>query len=138
MISLQLPWPPSTNHSHMQVGQGRRILTQATRRYRNEVFWLVREAGVRHPLQGPLRMAMQLFPARANYDMDNVIKQTWDALEQAGVFHNDRQIKQFWLEEVERGDGVVQVHIEPSSGETTIAVPAFYSEDSIFLRKQAD
>jgi Holliday junction resolvase RusA-like endonuclease len=92
-VKYLLPWPPSANHAHGR--SGRRIyLSQRTKQYREDVraaIWADR--GVPHTVTALLGVSL-IFepPQRYSGDLDNLIKQTLDALQAAGVMADDKQV----------------------------------------------
>ncbi len=65
-------------------------------------------------MQGPLEFRATCWPPdRRERDLDNLIKATWDALQHAGVYTRDNQIKVMRMEmraEVRKG-GEMQIEI---------------------------
>ena len=94
IITLKLPWPPSTN-SYYRVVNNRAILSAKARDYRTVVEGLF---GGGAPLTGRLGVVIYAFPPdRRARDLDNLLKQPLDALQSAGVFLNDSQIDQLMI-----------------------------------------
>ena len=125
MIILQLPWPPSTNHSH-HYGGGRKFLDKKTKTFREKVQEVVIEKNVTK-LEGRLSMFIALFPPdRRRRDIGNYEKQTTDALMHAGVFDDDEQIDLITIvrEEIVKGGQCVVVLQEIEDGENE----GFYDE----------
>lgn len=90
MISLTLPWPPSSNSYYRRAGH-RIYLSEAGRKYREKVAEIVAEAGQKQ--FGRLAMFASLYPPnKRKFDCDNRIKALQDALQFAGVFDDDEQI----------------------------------------------
>lgn len=101
-----LPWPPSSNEAHVhriaKIKNGpkagkqytARMLSKEAKDFRRHVAVAVRE-GHRTPpkLQGRLWGTVLICPPVAwrAMDLDNRVKQTLDALEEAEVFKNDSQ-----------------------------------------------
>ena len=95
MITLTLPWPPSTNHSH-HYGNGRKFMSKPTKLFRQQVQDIVVDAKAK--IHGRLAMFIALYPPdRRRRDIGNYEKQTTDALMEAGVFEDDEQIDFIWL-----------------------------------------
>lgn len=112
MIALRLPWPPSVNNYYRKTKQGV-FLSRRGRLYRAEVRIAAVCQRITKPLTGYLIMRVRLHPPnRRNYDMDNLLKALWDALECAGVFENDAQIKRLEMEDTFEMDNFVEVEIE--------------------------
>ena len=89
IITLKLPWPPSTN-AYYRVFNNRAILTKEARNYRAEVVGLFGE----FPLMvGRLGVIIYAFPPdKRKRDLDNLLKQPLDALQHAGIYSDDSQI----------------------------------------------
>ena len=91
MIKLELPFPPSTNHSH-QYGSGRKFLSKKTKEFRERVQEIVIESKAQK-IEGRLSLFLGIFPPdKRRRDIGNYEKQTTDALMNAGVFDDDEQI----------------------------------------------
>jgi crossover junction endodeoxyribonuclease RusA len=89
MIYLTIPWPPSANRYYRSV-KGRAILSKEAREYRASVVALVKQAV---PFTNRLKVVMHAFPPdNRKRDLDNLLKQTSDALQHAGVYVDDSQI----------------------------------------------
>ena len=107
-----LPWPPLVNRRYFAVGQ-RRVLVPEVRRYRVAARVAVLEQSGDSPLDamiGPLRAYIQLRPPSERVDIDSPLKELLDALQHAGVFRNDRQIRE------------MHVYAEPSAGSDNACV----------------
>lgn len=77
MTTLQLPWPPSTNHHYAHSRYGVR-LTGAARAWRQEVALLVAQHMAPTP---PLEITVFVAPPdKRRRDPDNLLKETLDAV----------------------------------------------------------
>lgn len=102
MILLNLPWPPSANRYYRSVN-GRSILSLVARQYREKVVSLVGQAT---PLLGRLSLTLYAYPPdQRKRDLDNMLKQTLDALQHAGIFKDDSQIDRILIERKKRVEG---------------------------------
>jgi len=102
MIYLTLPWPPSANRYYRAV-KGRSILSKEARDYRAAVVALV---GQPIPFEGRLSVTVRAFPPdQRKRDLDNMLKQTLDALQHAGIYIDDSQIDSLRIERMHRVDG---------------------------------
>lgn len=77
------------------------------------VHWLLLKQGVKQPMQGELMAWIKLYPPRKNFDMDNLMKALWDAMEHGGVYDNDNQIKFLVLEDTKVKGDFLEVYIGP-------------------------
>jgi len=91
--TFELPWPPSANHYWFIVackGGGRKVIGKKGKDFRKGVQELI---GDRIPLEGRLKVEIEVYPPdRRKRDLDNVLKATLDALEDAKVYLDDNQI----------------------------------------------
>lgn len=91
MLTLELPYPPSTNHYYRHLGHVT-LISSRGRAYRDAVVALLAALGVR-PLSGPLDLRLELYPPdRRRRDCDNAQKPVLDALQHGGAYHDDSQI----------------------------------------------
>ena len=90
-LQFDLPYPPSVNHYWRRVG-ARTLISRQGRAFRESVCSLLALRRL-HPLDGPLSIEIDVFPPdHRRRDIDNLLKSLLDALEAAGVYHNDSQI----------------------------------------------
>jgi len=96
MITLTLPWPSSTNHSH-HYGSGRKFLSKKTKEFREKVQEIVIDAKC-GKITGRLAVFYAFYPPdKRRRDIGNYEKQATDALMEAGLFDDDEQIDFIWL-----------------------------------------
>lgn len=113
MLSLELPWPPSVNHYYRRTKKGV-FISKPGRIFRANVKAACMEQGIRKPLLGQLQMAINLFPpTRRVQDIDNLLKALWDAMEHAGVYENDKQIRKLIMEDTGKLGGFVEIYLAP-------------------------
>lgn len=108
-----LPFPPSVNRYYRHVGF-RTLLSREGREYRQLVCSLL--AGRSGPpLVGPLEAELHLYPPdRRRRDWDNFQKAIWDALQHAGVYRDDSQIKRAIIEmHVPDGESRAEIILQP-------------------------
>ena len=87
-VTFVVPGPPQPKQRARRGPNGRWYTPRATAAYEAAVGWAAREAGIRHPCTGPVRLGVNLwFPDRRRRDVDNVAKSVLDALN--GVAWND-------------------------------------------------
>ena len=87
-MKLTLPWPPSANRYYRTVN-GRPILSAIARQYRATVVAMYND----QPLTGRLSVTITANPPDLRKrDLDNLLKQTLDALQHAGIYLDDAQI----------------------------------------------
>lgn len=83
MIELKLPPPPSANkywRSRIQGAYVQTYVSKEAKQYKEAVGWLAREAGVRAPLLGRVRIEIDLYPQRPQDWAKRAAKspETWD------------------------------------------------------------
>ena len=113
-IQLTLPWPPSVNSYYRNV-KGRTMLSEKGRAYKKAVSRIVLTQRAAHHLTGRLVVGIVLYPPSAmKMDIDNRVKATLDALQNAGVFEDDSQVDSLQVTRgnTTRGVGMAQVRIE--------------------------
>ncbi len=118
-MNLTLPWPPSTNHSHRQV-RGRVVLRESTRQYREDAYAaILQQVGVPPRIARPVRIVATYHPPRGYHgDLDNLIKQTLDALQCGGVLANDKHVVAIAASKGVAGAACVQITIVDAEGPT--------------------
>jgi crossover junction endodeoxyribonuclease RusA len=118
MLNLELPFPPSLNHYYRHLGHVT-LISRRGRAYRDAVVALLAAQGIK-PLSGPLDLVVELFPPdRRKRDADNFHKCLSDALQHAGVFHDDSQVVrlEIWKRDpVKGGKAVVRIRERSSDG----------------------
>lgn len=118
MLTLELPFPPSLNHYYRHLGHVT-LISRRGRAYRDAVVALLAVQGIK-PLSGALDLAVELFPPdRRKRDADNFHKCLSDALQHAGVFHDDSQVVRLEIskhEPVKGGKVVVHIRERSSDG----------------------
>jgi crossover junction endodeoxyribonuclease RusA len=92
MIELDLPYPPTANTYYRHVGF-RTLISRAGREYRRRVQAACAAGGIR-PLAGPLAVCLDVHPPDGRRrDVDNIQKPLLDALQHAGAYGDDSQVK---------------------------------------------
>jgi crossover junction endodeoxyribonuclease RusA len=118
MLTLELPFPPSLNHYYRHLGHVT-LISRRGRAYREAVVALLAAQKI-EPLSGPLDLVVELFPPdRRKRDADNFHKCLSDALQHAGVFHDDSQVVrlEIWKRDpVKGGRAVVRIQQQSSDG----------------------
>ena len=114
-MKATLPYPPSTNRiwrSFSLPGGGVKVvLTPEARRYKQEVFWRAKAAGM-HVIGGPVSVSIRLIPpGKRSIDVDNAVKVTLDALEHV-AYRNDKQVRRLYAEVGEPEKGRARLEVE--------------------------
>ena len=93
VVRLTLPWPPSLNTLYRHVGP-RVLVSRAGRLFRKKVKAIALENGI-IPFSGAVSLTVDLYPPdRRRRDIDNAGgKAILDALQEAGLFADDAQVK---------------------------------------------
>ena len=121
MLELEIPIPPSVNSYWRAIpnktkGGGvrgaRNILSAAAREYRTTVLRQLAPLGLK-PLTGRLALVMEVCAhTRRAFDLDNILKGSWDALTYAGVWQDDEQIDRYTVIRGTPGAGVIRVTVQ--------------------------
>lgn len=114
-VDLILPYPPSVNHYWRHTSRGT-FLTARAKRYRVDVILAVKsQASKLVSLSGAVSVSIIAHaPDRRRRDLDNLLKATLDAMDHAGVYGDDSQIRKLALEWGEPCDGgELQVDVSP-------------------------
>ena len=99
VLTLHLPFPPSGNTYYRRSAHAT-YLSAKGREFKERVAEIVAEAGQR--IEGRLQIFMSLYaPTKRKYDIDNRIKATLDALQDAGVFEDDEQVDKITVKRCE-------------------------------------
>lgn len=114
-----LPYPPTVNHYHQPVRQGRgvRIIKGAkARAYRADAVAAMVASGLDgEAIAGPVKMTITLNPPTlARYDVDGRPKGVLDALTASGFWLDDSQVQSMTVEKgvkVKGGNVVVKVWV---------------------------
>jgi len=92
------------NHYWRRVG-ARTLISRQGRAFRESVCSLLALRRL-HPLEGWLKVHLQFFPPdRRRRDVDNIQKPVLDALQHAGVYHDDFQIVSLITDRLEPREG---------------------------------
>lgn len=103
-LNIILPYPPSVNRSWRVTKKGKMYLSKPVLHYRKEVWALT--FGKEKFGDAKLKVEMKVFPPNnRRHDLDNRIKQTFDALQHANVFNDDYQVNQLTMEKCEVFEG---------------------------------
>ena len=125
-VRLYLPWPPTFNEHWTKRG-GRAALTTAGKRFDRLVGLAVRTQFRWQPIAAPVAVLIECWPPAyldLEWDVDNRIKPTLDALTKARLWGDDSQVQDLRIvrgNEVQRPDsfgrrGGVRVSVWPFRG----------------------
>lgn len=135
MITLTLPYPISANvywRTALVCGRAQTFVSKEAKKYKTEIGWLVKAAGLRAPITGRVSIAIQLFPHRPLdfktrmrkhgdawddtvlcIDLDNANKVLLDALKGVAI-DDDKWVRSITSERMEPdGEARVVVTIRP-------------------------
>lgn len=112
MITLTLPYPPSVNAAYGSHGN-RRFMRPRGRLFKEQVAEICK--GLEGFGDALVELHIILYPRdRRIMDISNSIKITEDALQDAGMFTNDRQVSKITIERGQQiKGGGCQVTIKP-------------------------
>ena len=92
LMLLSLPFPPSVN-TYWRANGHRRFISKAGVDFKQAVAEYVIEHKIPKYGSQRLGLAITLFaPNKRKFDLDNRLKATLDALQDAGVFDDDEQV----------------------------------------------
>jgi len=92
-MHLALPYPPSLNSLYVPY-RGRMIISKEARKYHTDFQRVLDQLGHPGTCKGLLEADIWVCPPdRRGRDIDNVLKALFDAMQKAGVYENDYQIK---------------------------------------------
>lgn len=94
-VTITLPYPPTVNHAWGHNRHGGKYLRKSGRTFRLAVATAL--VGVERFGSARVSVGIELYPPTRAGDIDNRIKPLLDALEQAGLFDNDRQVDYLWV-----------------------------------------
>jgi len=97
LITVTLPFPPSVNTYYRHLPNGRTLLSRKGRLFKA----FASELPEFQPFaaEDRLRVHLQLYPpTRRSFDIDNYGKSVLDLLQSAGVFPNDNQVDELYVE----------------------------------------
>ena len=100
-VSLQLPWPPSVNQVWATTKRGNWYGTKIAKDYKAAVKYIVMQKNCQGSFPKSDNIEYNLFvypPDNRRRDLDNLNKVVCDALQDAGVYDNDCQIKRIFME----------------------------------------
>ena len=114
-----LPYPPTVNHYHQPVRQGRgvRIIKGAkARAYQSDAAKALVDYGLAcEAIAGPVKITITLNPPTlARYDVDGRPKGILDALTDAGFWLDDSQVQSMTVEKgvkVKGGNALIKVYL---------------------------
>ena len=114
-----LPYPPTVNHYHQPVRQGRgvRIIKGAkARAYQVDAIAAIVAAGLdAEDVDGPVRITITLNPPTlARYDVDGRPKGILDAITASGFWLDDSQVQSMTVEKGEKvkgGNALIKVYL---------------------------
>ena len=122
-ICFELPWPPSANHYWFLVackGGGRKVIGKKGKQFRECVAEHLKDCD-KALYEKRLEVSILVFPPdKRKRDLDNLLKASLDAIEQAGVFKDDAQIDRLTIirsKQDPEKKGYMNVHIKESKDE---------------------
>ncbi len=92
-----MPWPPTVNTYWRHVGS-RVLISEKGKKYKRDIQ-LLALTWKRPKLLGRLSVHIKAFPPdKRARDLDNLLKVTLDSLQDAGLFENDSQIDEIFIQ----------------------------------------
>ena len=116
IITVQ-SYPPSANNRLMPVRMGsglRLVLSRVYREWKARAAGEIRAQNYGEVLRGDLQLTVWIQASGRRRDLDNILKCLQDAMQEAGVMHDDAQIKALHVEIVPAlNEGKIMALIEP-------------------------
>lgn len=100
-ISIILPWPPSVNSIWSTTRKGNWFTTKVAREFKEIVALSVYKQKAKNSFTVDDLIQITVIahpPDNRKRDLDNIFKVLADALQDAGVYENDFQIKRIFME----------------------------------------
>ena len=105
-VTFTLPFPPSINDYYRRRVKGGVYIDSTGQAFRKAVverLSFIFKGG--KPTTSDIEMQVEMYPKdRRRRDVDNILKPLLDAMEHAGVYKNDSQIKKLTIEKFEPRD----------------------------------
>jgi len=97
ILTIRLPLPPTINHYYgVNKKTGARYIESPGAKYRKDIGWLMKR---KHQFGGARLELTVVWHFRGERgDFDNRIKPLCDALQHAGTYNNDQQIRRAHIE----------------------------------------
>lgn len=105
MLTVRLPWPPSTNRLTRCI-QNRAISSREARAWRERASTVL--ASIPHPrgYAGDVAVRLEIEPYTfRRFDLDNRLKACLDLLQACGVIEDDDQVQELHAYKLPVGDG---------------------------------
>ncbi len=113
-IKLILPWPPSVNTYWRRNGSVYFISSKGIK-YRSDVFFLTKLLSTKDSFSKDERLSVFIEaypPDRRRRDLDNILKSLLDSLQHAGIYADDSQIDQLFIQRYKELNSQVIVSIK--------------------------
>lgn len=111
MISMVLPYPPTTNHMYRRA-RGHLALTEQALRFRHAVRMIALGVCV-EPLAGSVAVFLDVYRPRRRGDLDNILKATLDALNGVAYCDDDQVVQITAQRYDDKVSPRVEVHVVP-------------------------
>lgn len=111
ILEITIPYPVSVNNLYFAKKFGGKYLNHHVPRYRQTVFALC--AQKQKFGDSKIRLEIKMYPPdRRIRDIDNICKVILDSLQCSGVYNNDSQVYQLYVEKLEvRKYGEIELKI---------------------------
>jgi len=112
MITLDLPYPPSVNNYWIASGH-RRFISKRGKEFKHAVWIAILQSKAKSFEDDLLEVHIHLYPRNKRLmDIDNCCKSILDAMQDAGLYNDDKQVYRLVIERkeiVEGGGAIVMV-----------------------------
>jgi len=111
-MKLTLPYPPSVN-TYWRASGKRRFISKAGVLFKQNVRELISSSGYDSFADSRLRVDITICPrSKRRFDLDNLLKATLDAMQDAGLYQDDEQVDDLRIrrgEPVKGGACIVEI-----------------------------
>ena len=111
-MKLALPYPPSVN-TYWRANGKRRFISKAGVLFKQHVSQCVNSSGYDSFADSRLRVDITICPrSKRRFDLDNLLKATLDAMQDAGLYQDDEQVDDLRIrrgEPVKGGACIVEI-----------------------------
>lgn len=112
MITINLPWPPSSN-TYWRRNGSRYFISTKGQHYRTATGWACHQIRGHYAANVRLKISIDAYPPdKRKRDLDNLFKSVLDSLQFATVFVDDSQIDELSIRRMPEREGKLVIKLE--------------------------